>query len=287
MLKGKNALITGASRGLGAAIAGEFLAMGASLALCSRSKTGLEKVLSQLQNARIYPEQHIFIYEADIAQEVQIDAMFEMLQQEMGALDILVNNAAIQGTIGPMEQNDWAGWKNTIVTDLIGTSYVCYKALPAMKRRGAGKIINLSGGGATGPRANYSAYATAKAGIVRLTETLAAETAGYGIDINAVAPGAMNGKMLEETLAAGEAAVGKKEYQKAIQQQKTGGTSPELAAKLCVYLASEQSNGISGKLFSAVWDDWRHLSEHKDDLLNSDIYTLRRIIPQDRGKNWN
>lgn len=287
MLKGKNALITGASRGLGAAIAGEFLARGANLALCGRSRAGLEKILGQLQNARIYPEQHIFIYEADIAQEVQIDAMFEMIQRQMGALDILVNNAAVQGTIGPMEQNDWAGWKNTIVTDLIGTSYVCYKALPAMKQRGSGKIINLSGGGATGPRANYSAYATAKAGIVRLTETLAAETTGCGIDINAVAPGAMNGKMLEETLAAGEAAVGKKEYQKAIQQQKTGGTSPELAAKLCAYLASEQSNGISGKLISAVWDDWSHLLEHKDDLLNSDIYTLRRIIPPDRGKNWN
>ena len=241
MLDGKNALITGASRGLGAEIAHVFVSMGANVMLCARDGADLESTAARLQRECIHPSQRILVCMADISQIVQVDRLFACVEKEFECLDILVNNAGIQGPIGPMEQTDWGAWKNAVEVNLLGTAYMLYKVLPIMKRRRSGKIINLSGGGATGPRANYSAYSAAKTGIVRLTETIAQETAAYGIDINAIAPGAMNGRMLEETLAAGESAVGQAEYAKALKQKEEGGTSPQIAAKLCAYLASEKS----------------------------------------------
>ena len=142
------------------------------------------------------------------------------------------------------------------------------------------------GGGATAPLPNISAYAASKAAVVRLTETLAEEVKSLGIDINAVAPGALNTRMLEEVLKAGPNKVGTSLYQKALKQQEDGGAPPEKAAELCLFLASSQSDGITGKLLSALWDGWANFDTHQEDIRNSDIYTLRRIIPKDRGMDW-
>src|SRR5262249_35830489 len=115
-----------------------------------------------------------------------------------------------------------------------------------MRARGRGKIINLSRGGATGPRPDLSAHAPSQCALVQLTETLAHELRGSGIDVNSVAPGAMNTRMLEEVLAAGPEASG--EYARATEQAKSGGTPPEQAAALIVWLASPASDGITGRL---------------------------------------
>lgn len=280
MLSHKSAIITGASQGLGLAIAKKFVSDGANVLLCARNEGALGAAKREIQAAVRRPEQQILTCAADVSVPEQADRLIAKAVAEFSSLDILVNNAAIQGPIGVMEQAEWRLWRETLEVDLLGPAYLIYRILPVMKRQRAGKIINLSGGGAAGPRANYSAYAVAKTGLVRLTETLAQETAAYGIDINAVAPGAMNSQMLEETLAAGEAAVGSSEYAKALRQKKAGGTPPEVAAGLCAYLASERGNGISGRLISAVWDDWKRLDMQRAELADSDIYTLRRVLPQ-------
>jgi 3-oxoacyl-[acyl-carrier protein] reductase len=163
---------------------------------------------------------------------------------------------------------------------------MCKWILPHMKKNNAGKIINLSGGGATAPLPRISAYATSKAAVVRLTETLAEECKEYSIEINAVAPGALNTRLLDEVLEAGPDRVGRTFYEKALKQKSDGGTPLDLGASLCVYLASSESNGITGKLISAPWDPWQNLAHYREDLKNSDIYTLRRIVEKDRGKNW-
>lgn len=286
MLKNKNTIITGASRGLGRTIAEKFVAAGANVLLCARNKESLLEVAESLKYVRLSAEQKILTCQVDVADTAQIDQLFTFAQTEFPSIDILVNNAGIQGPIGPMEENDWESWIATVNINLFGTAYMIKKAIPIMKHQGSGKVVNLSGGGATGPRPNYSAYAVAKTGIVRLTETIAKEVENFGIDINVIAPGAMNSRMLEETLAAGENAVGESEYYKALKQLENGGTPPEYAANLCIYLASAQSDGITGRLISAVWDDWENLHTHRDTLKHSDIYTIRRIIPQDRGDNW-
>ena len=152
-----------------------------------------------------------------------------------------------------------------------------------MKTQRCGKIILLSGGGATKPLPNLSAYAASKAAVVRFGETLAEETRSLGIDVNAVAPGALNTRLLDEVIAAGAEKVGQQFFEQSEKQKAEGGTPLTTGAALCVFLASQESDGITGKLISAVWDPWRDFGRHLDKLQKTDVYTLRRIVPEDRG----
>ena len=198
----------------------------------------------------------------------------------------LVNNAGVQGPMGHLEHNDPADWLRTIEINLFGTMLCCRAILPLLREARYGKIVSLSGGGATGPRAGMSAYAAAKTGVVRLTETLAQEYADFNIDINAIAPGSLNTRMLDEVLKAGPAGVGEKAYAQAVKQKQQGGASLERAADLVVFLLSKASDGISGKLIAAVWDPWDSLPSHQADLQGSDVYTLRRVTAKERGFDW-
>ncbi len=107
----------------------------------------------------------------------------------------------------------------------------------------------------------FSAYAASKAAVVRLTETLAEELREFQLTVNAIAPGALNTRLLGEVLSAGSDVVGKAFYEKSVKQRDSGGVPLEKAASLCVYLASEISDGITGKLISAQWDPWENLHE--------------------------
>jgi 3-oxoacyl-[acyl-carrier protein] reductase len=153
-----------------------------------------------------------------------------------------------------------------------------------MGRRGS--IINISGGGATSPRPNFTAYAASKAALVRFSETLAIEAAGRGVRVNCIAPGIMRTRMVEQVVELGAKLSGAQEYRKAQDVMERGGISPGTPAELAVLLASERSQSITGKLLSAAWDPWREAPGHAGELAASDIYTLRRIVPEDRGLNW-
>jgi NAD(P)-dependent dehydrogenase (short-subunit alcohol dehydrogenase family) len=131
-----------------------------------------------------------------------------------------------------------------------------------------------------------SAYAASKAAVVRLTETIAEEYAEYKIDVNAIAPGALNTRMLDEIIAAGPDQVGETAYAQAVKQKREGGASPDRAANLCTFLLSRNSDRLTGKLLSAVWDPWESLASRLTDLEKSDVYTLRRVTPKDRGLDW-
>jgi 3-oxoacyl-[acyl-carrier protein] reductase len=155
-----------------------------------------------------------------------------------------------------------------------------------MRANGYGKIINLSGGGATAPLPRLSAYAASKAAIVRFTETLALEVKDARIDVNAVAPGALNTRMMDQLIAAGPAKVGAAFFERMRKVADEGGTPLAKGAALCTYLASGDSDGVTGRLLSAVWDPWPTLQSRVADLDATDIYTLRRIVPEDRGRKW-
>jgi NAD(P)-dependent dehydrogenase (short-subunit alcohol dehydrogenase family) len=157
--------------------------------------------------------------------------------------------------------------------------------IPHFKARGRGKIVQLSGGGATNPLPRLSAYAASKAAVVRFCETIALELQADHIDVNCIAPGALNTRMLDEIIEAGPAAVGEAFYKKSLEQKAKGGVPLDKGAALAVWLGSPASDGITGKLLSAVWDPWQDLPAHREDL-GGDIYTLRRIVPGDRGKSW-
>ena len=285
-LLNNNAIITGASRGLGKEIAIEYAKEGASLIICARDYNKLLELKSELQEL-ISEDQSIHLLEIDITSETAAYQIKEEADKAWkGKIDILVNNAGIQGPLGPIEEIDWTNWLKAINVNLIAPIAISRTIIPIMKEQRKGKIINLSGGGATSPMPYFSAYAATKAAIVRLTETLALECKDYQIDVNAIAPGMLNTNMLQEVINAGPQKVGQNYFEKALQQNETGGASLENAAKLCVYLGSDKSNGISGKLISAVWDPWESLEIHLDTLKSTDIYNLRRIVPEDRDERW-
>lgn len=181
---------------------------------------------------------------------------------------------------------DWAEWVKAIEINVYGSILMCRELLPHFKAQEYGKVIQLSGGGATNPLPRISAYAVSKAAIVRFAETLAEEVRGTGIDVNAIAPGALNTRMLDEILQAGPERVGHAFYNRALQQKASGGAPLDMGADLALFLASSASDGITAKLISAVWDDWAHWPEHLDELSSSDAYTLRRIAGRDRGFTW-
>jgi NAD(P)-dependent dehydrogenase (short-subunit alcohol dehydrogenase family) len=283
-LENRTALITGASRGLGAQIADSFWSAGANLVLVARSADALDRLATSLPKRA---GQRIVTIAADLGNLSAPEQIFTEALRQFDSLDVLVNNAAIQGPIGSLWRNDWAAWQSTIQINLLAPVALCRLGVPRMANRlHRGKIVNLSGGGGTGPRPNVSAYATAKAGIIRFTETLADEVRDVGIDVNCVAPGAMNTAMLESLLAAGPESAGPKEYTQALKVRDSGGADPARAAALCLFLASSASDGITGKLISAVWDPWETLPEHLGDLQKTDVYTLRRIAPKERGLTW-
>lgn len=285
ILTGKTALVTGASRGLGEAIARQLWAAGASLALLARDGRALEELAASLPDAPAHgaPARTVGVFPCDLGDPAALEAAYAAVTRRLGEVDVLVNNAAVQGPLGPLEALDFAAWKRVFDVDLFAAVRLCQLAIPGMRRRGGGKIVNVSGGGATGPRPDVTAYACAKTALVRLAETLAEELRDARIDVNSVAPGAMNTRMLDETLAAGPAGV-RREYQQAVERKQTAtGMPPEAAAELVVFLASPASDGITGRLISAVWDDWRSLPTKREAIAKSDVYTLRRVVPADRG----
>lgn len=283
-LEGLKAVITGASRGLGAELAIAFRRAGADLLLVARTARALDRVGDDLADE---PGGLVVTVDADVATDDGARRVIDAARSAFDRLDVLVNNAAVQGPIGPAWDNDWEAWRAALEADLFGPVRLCRLAVPWMAQGGGGSIINLAGGGATGSRPNFSAYAVAKTGLVRFTEVLADEARPLGVRVNAVAPGVLPTDMLREVRKAGAAGAGEKDYvaaHRALAESDPGVF--RAPAGLCVFLASAASRDITGRLISAVWDPWRDLPAHAADLAAGDIYTLRRITPKDRDKPW-
>lgn len=285
LLNGKIALITGANQGFGLEIAHKYMNAGASLVICARDGGLLANVQKELANG-LAPGQALEAIPADVSDSQSVEQLVKITLQRFGRIDILVNNAGIYGPMGRSEEVDWAQWVRAIEINLFGSILMCRAVLPIMKNQQSGKIIQLSGGGATNPMPNISAYAVSKAAIVRFAETLAEEVRGFNIAVNAIAPGALNTRLLDEVLTAGPDKVGQTFFDRSIKQKESGGAGLDRGAELCLFLASDASNGITGKLISAVWDNWERWPEHLEDLNLSDVYTLRRITGRDRGFSW-
>jgi len=282
ILKDKISIITGGSRGIGKAIAIAFAKEGSHLVLTSRTEAELEATKREIENSS---STRVEIFRADVSQPKEVKDLVDFTLVKFATIDVLVNCAGVQAPIGLVADINSEKWIQTIDINLYGT-FLCIKAvLPTMMENKKGKIIDFSGGGAVSPRPRFSAYSASKAAVVRLTEIIAEEVKEYNIDINVVAPGAVNTRLLDEVLEAGEAA-GKEELAKAIKQKQEGGVPLEKVAELAVFLASSKSDGLSGRLISLLWDNWREIPQHLDIIMSSDIFTMRRIIPKDRGYDW-
>ena len=284
-LTGRAALITGANQGLGLAIARAYVQAGASVLLCARDVVLLDRAREEVA-ALATGEQRVIAEPGDVSKREDAERLAASALAAFPDLQILVNNAGVYGPMGPSESVDWDAWVRAMEINVFGSILMCRALLPHFKRQHYGKIIQLSGGGATNPLPRLSAYAASKAAIVRFAESLALEVKQDGIDVNAVAPGALNTRMMAELLDAGPAAVGEAFFERMKKIAADGGTPLETGAALAVFLASPASDGITGRLLSAVWDPWADLPQHRDELQKSDVYTLRRIVPSDRGLVW-
>jgi NAD(P)-dependent dehydrogenase (short-subunit alcohol dehydrogenase family) len=282
-LAGRGAIITGGSQGLGRAIAARFLEQGASVVVVARTEQDLRRTREELAALAGQRGQVVHAVPGDVSRPESCEAIVTAARAVLPEITILVNNAGVYGPIGPIEEVDWSRWVQAVEINLFGTVLMCRAVIPLMRERGYGKIVNISGGGAAAPLPRFSAYAAGKAAVVRLTETFAEELRDTGVHVNAIAPGALNTRLLDEVLAAGPEKVGEDFYRKSVRQRKEGGAPLDKAVALAVFLASPASDGISGRLLSALWDDWARLPEWREELAKTDVYTLRRIVAEDRG----
>jgi NAD(P)-dependent dehydrogenase (short-subunit alcohol dehydrogenase family) len=261
-------VITGASSGIGKHLADELEGVGHEI--CRIARTPMPG----------------FCLRADVTEWYNLQSAAFNVGQTWGSADALICCAGFQDPIGPTMQIDPVAWKKNLAVNLDGTFFSIRAFYPVLQKSPSrAKILCFSGGGSTSPRPNFAAYAVAKTGIVRLVETLAAEWEGERFDINAIAPGAIFTHMTEQVLARGEKLVGKKEFAAASSMPRDNSEKLKKVLGLVSFLLSEKGDGISGRLIAAQWDPWEKLAELKSGL-GEDIYTLRRIVPRDRGKDW-
>ena len=273
-LAGRTAVVTGGGRGIGAAVAESLAEAGAAVVVCARTRSELEAVAARIRARGGVAE----VAAGDVAEADSAAAMVDACATRFGGPHILVNAAGIYGPIGRTWEVDPSAWARAVAVNLLGTLHTSRAAIPRMVDAGRGRIINFSGGGATAPLPNLSAYGASKAAVVRLTETLAEELRGRGVTVNAIAPGAVDTRLQDEVLAAGERAGDLYARTVRLRRSGEGGVPAALAAALAVFLASDAAAGLSGKLVSAPHDGWQSWgAERIAELMERPWLTLRRL----------
>lgn len=270
-LEGKLCIVAGASGAIGTAVASAFMREGARVILTSHS-TPADHLAAE--------SGCLMARKLDVSDSAAVKALVGELRERCGAIHALVNCTGIQGPIGPSQEVDSAAWSRTIEINLNGAFYLMQAVIPVMIAQGGGKIINFSGGGAAYGRPFFAAYGASKAALVRLTETLAMELADANVQLNAIAPGPVRSRMWDELRQAG-ASAGVRALAELSQMDREGGVPPERGAALAVFLASERSGKLSGKLISCLHDKWEQMDEARlAELAQSETWTLRRVNPR-------
>ena len=262
-LDGEVAVVTGGGRGVGRAIARSLGQAGASVAVVARTPSDVEATAAMLAEGG---GQAVGI-RADVTDEASVDTAMTEVARSFGPVTILVNCAGTCGAIGPLWEIEPDDWRRDVDASLLGT-FLCARAvLPAMVARRSGRVINVSSYAAIRATPCIAAYGAAKAALVHLTNTLAAETAPFGVSVFAMTPGRVRTAMTEYML---ESQTGK---QWSIMP--TGEWLPaERAGALAVVLSSGRADALSGR-FIHVLDDVEELVRRADEIRRDDLYALR------------
>ncbi len=264
----KNVLVAGAGRGIGKRVALGFARQGARVALVGRSKAEIDLAHIEIEQAG----GNALRIRADVTDHEQLTLAVNRSTVAFGGpIDVLVCAAGIPGPLQPFLQTSIKAWAETIQVNLLGIAHACRAALPAMIEKRAGKIIALTCDSDSLPKTNFSAYTTSKTAVVRFVEALSAEVADQNVQINCFDPGPAYTNLTDEIIRA-ESRLEAPVVAAAKETRRTGGVSAESQLAMIFFLASEQSNHITGKLIH-VTDDWHKL---KNATLRPDALTLRR-----------
>lgn len=240
LLSGQVAIVTGAGRGLGRAVAETLAALGASVVLASRNAPELDEVVKVIKRA----QGKALAQTADIADERQVRELALATARWVGPASILVNCAGMVDPMAPLARSDAALWLRNISINVGGTYLPLRAVLPGMLDRGFGRIVNISSGAATRPSAGWTAYSAAKAAVVQMTRSLALEVEGTGVTACAFNPGAMDTEMQERIRRASASDFPRAdEYRDAAREGRL--VDPKAPARAIAYLAlpSTQRNG--------------------------------------------
>jgi NAD(P)-dependent dehydrogenase (short-subunit alcohol dehydrogenase family) len=268
MLEGKRVIVTGGSRGIGAAIAERLGVEGCKLALCARTASDLDAAALQVA-ARSGAA--VAAIPCDLAEPNAAELMVEQALQTLGGIDVLVNNAAVAGPFAALEDCDMAAWIRAINVNLVGTVRCCRAVLPHMKRQRHGKIINFSGAsvgwGRFTPR--QTAYVSSKFAVYGFSEALASEVAEFNIQVNMVSPGAVDTQLRASLIDRTDAVPHTR-------------LDADPTVQMVAFLASERSGPMTGKLLSAHFDNVEMLAREAMQANGSPINTVRKID----GRNY-
>jgi 3-oxoacyl-[acyl-carrier protein] reductase len=256
-LRGQVGLVTGGGRGLGATLAEALAAAGAAVAVTGRDASTLDATASRVRRlgATALAEP------ADVTDPDAVDRVVRRVGDELGPIDLLVNNAGITEN-GPLWETDPDDWWRVVEVNLRGPFLCCRAVLPEMVRRGAGRIVNVSSGVGNAPSVDQTAYAVSKAGLTRLTDSLAAQVAPHGISVFAITPGFLKTDM------------GRALAERRGNVQEGDWVSPDLATRLVVRIGGGYLDELSGR-FLSIEHDVDELVRRADEITEGDLQQLR------------
>jgi len=273
--------ISGATGFAGSKISDHLASQGMDLILSASNELRLRKSVEVL--SKNYPAIKVKGFSCDLSNPETWSRGAEFVNDY--SIDNYINCAGIQGKLGPGSEISHGEMTNVFNVNLFSSIYFTNIIAKNLQQGRKLSIIHFSGGGSTGPRPLFMPYSLSKTALLRFVENFALENFNKNIKINAIAPGVMPSKMQEEVIST-PALKKSKDYlvaEKALSSRDLGSTK---IIELCDFLLSDKSQGISGKLISAEWDNWTEWPDHLDELASSDLYTLRRITGRDRGQNW-
>jgi 3-oxoacyl-[acyl-carrier protein] reductase len=271
----RTCLVTGGTRGLGLVTAHALAESGARVALCARDGRAAQAVAEALE-ARYGVA--TMGGGADVADPAAVEHFAAMVEERIGVPDLVVNNAAVLGPVGPLIETDLAAWRDAVMVDVVGVAGVLAAFGRRMAARGSGAIVNLSGGGIGGPGVapRISAYTTSKAAVAVLTETVAMELGPSGVRVNAIAPGAQPTGFTDEILRSGPERAGSDLYEATTRNQ-AAEVDVNAYLRLLFYVASPAATWLTGRVLSARWDTPERLADWGESLAGTSLLQLRRI----------
>jgi NAD(P)-dependent dehydrogenase (short-subunit alcohol dehydrogenase family) len=267
---GQVALVTGGGRGIGRAIAQALALVGMAVAVTARSADELAETARLIEDAG----GRAVAIPGDAADRHMVEHVVRQTEEHLGSVDLLVNNAGTSGPIGLTWESDPEQWWRTLEVNLLGPLLFAHGVLPGMVERRRGRIINIASGAGLGTGRHFSAYASSKAALIRLTEALAVEAGEYGVQVFAVGPGVVKTAMVNDVLESPEQSRLLPGIPNAVNEGRD--VPPERVGAMAVLLASGAADGLTGR-FLSIFDDLPALIMRAEEIQRDRLHTMRLV----------